>query len=273
MLRSPYRHGFRLEAIEYWGFVLDAVSGGDLNRKFDPPVTYGIGGERDLTERTLDHLSGWRGARPVRVGNGAWNQKQHDVCLLQHRADPSAERPVDMDAAARSPTRTGAEGRRTPVTKHRLLIVNGILLLALLGGYFGLRSEDAVASRTDFLQPLNLPFQGWKATDMALKPDEMDMLKPDAVLMRHYKSQDGQSADLAVIAGHRKQSIHTPAFCMVGSGWEVLTQGEHEIPLQKFSINTANLVHYNYTYNVYSSDFCYMERGSIMTEQKKYLHT
>ena len=40
---------------------------------------YGIGGERDLTERTLDHLSGYRGARPVRVGNGAWNQHQHDV--------------------------------------------------------------------------------------------------------------------------------------------------------------------------------------------------
>jgi GH15 family glucan-1,4-alpha-glucosidase len=40
---------------------------------------YGIGGERDLTERTLDHLSGYRGARPVRVGNGAWNQQQHDV--------------------------------------------------------------------------------------------------------------------------------------------------------------------------------------------------
>jgi GH15 family glucan-1,4-alpha-glucosidase len=40
---------------------------------------YGIGGERDLTEKTLDHLSGYEGARPVRVGNGAWNQQQHDV--------------------------------------------------------------------------------------------------------------------------------------------------------------------------------------------------
>jgi alpha,alpha-trehalase len=42
-------------------------------------IMYGIGGERELTERTLDHLSGWRGARPVRVGNAAWNQRQHDV--------------------------------------------------------------------------------------------------------------------------------------------------------------------------------------------------
>lgn len=40
---------------------------------------YGIGGERELTERTLDHLSGWWGARPVRVGTGVWNQRQHDV--------------------------------------------------------------------------------------------------------------------------------------------------------------------------------------------------
>ena len=79
MLRSLYRLGFDWEAIEYWGFVLDAVTGGDLNRKPELQIMYGIGGERDLTERTLDHLSGYRGARPVRVGNGAWNQQQHDV--------------------------------------------------------------------------------------------------------------------------------------------------------------------------------------------------
>ena len=79
MLRALYRLGFDWEAVEYWGFVVDAVSGGDLNRKFELQIMYGIGGERDLTERTLDHLSGYQGARPVRVGNGAWNQQQHDV--------------------------------------------------------------------------------------------------------------------------------------------------------------------------------------------------
>ena len=79
MLRSLYRLGFDWEAIEYFGFIIDAVSGGDLNRKLELQIMYGIGGERDLTEKTLDHLSGYRGARPVRIGNGAWNQQQHDV--------------------------------------------------------------------------------------------------------------------------------------------------------------------------------------------------
>ncbi|MER8012466.1 glycoside hydrolase family 15 protein [Streptomyces sp. NPDC094149] len=45
----------------------------------DLQIMFGIRGERDLTERTLDHLSGWRNSRPVRIGNGAWNQRQLDV--------------------------------------------------------------------------------------------------------------------------------------------------------------------------------------------------
>jgi GH15 family glucan-1,4-alpha-glucosidase len=40
---------------------------------------YGVEGERDLTEHTLDHLDGFNGATPVRVGNDAWDQKQLDV--------------------------------------------------------------------------------------------------------------------------------------------------------------------------------------------------
>jgi GH15 family glucan-1,4-alpha-glucosidase len=79
MLRSLYRLGFGWEAIDYFGFIIDALSGGDLNNRLELQVMYGIGGERELTERTLDHLSGWRGNRPVRTGNSAWNQRQHDV--------------------------------------------------------------------------------------------------------------------------------------------------------------------------------------------------
>ena len=46
---------------------------------FDSPSIFGIDGRRDLTESTLDHLSGYAGARPVRIGNGAFDQRQNDV--------------------------------------------------------------------------------------------------------------------------------------------------------------------------------------------------
>jgi GH15 family glucan-1,4-alpha-glucosidase len=78
MLRSLYRLGFEWEAIEYFAFVLEAV-GGDAQSDWPLQIMYGIGGEKDLTERTLAHLSGYRDSHPVRVGNGAWDQHQNDV--------------------------------------------------------------------------------------------------------------------------------------------------------------------------------------------------
>jgi GH15 family glucan-1,4-alpha-glucosidase len=48
-------------------------------RETDLQIMFGVGGEHDLTERTLPHLAGWRNSRPVRIGNGAWNQRQLDV--------------------------------------------------------------------------------------------------------------------------------------------------------------------------------------------------
>ena len=63
------------EADEFMQFVreLEPVDDGGLQ------IMYGIDGRRDLTETTRDDLSGYAGARPVRVGNGAWNQRQNDV--------------------------------------------------------------------------------------------------------------------------------------------------------------------------------------------------
>jgi alpha,alpha-trehalase len=42
-------------------------------------IMYGIDGRRDLTESTRDDLTGYAGARPVRIGNGAFDQRQNDV--------------------------------------------------------------------------------------------------------------------------------------------------------------------------------------------------
>ncbi len=42
-------------------------------------IMYGIGGEHDLKEETLNHLEGYRGSKPVRIGNGAYDQLQLDI--------------------------------------------------------------------------------------------------------------------------------------------------------------------------------------------------
>jgi alpha,alpha-trehalase len=69
-----YSTGFDSEADAFFEFVADRTENGQ-----DLQVMYGVGGERELTEHTLDHLSGYEGARPVRIGNDAWNQRQNDV--------------------------------------------------------------------------------------------------------------------------------------------------------------------------------------------------
>jgi alpha,alpha-trehalase len=66
--------GFDREANDFFYFIIDLIE-----QYPDLQIMYGIGGERELPESVLDHLSGYDGARPVRIGNAAWDQRQHDV--------------------------------------------------------------------------------------------------------------------------------------------------------------------------------------------------
>jgi len=63
------------EAGEFMAFVADLEPTDDGSLQ----IMYGIDGRRDLTESTRDELTGYSGARPVRVGNGAFDQRQNDV--------------------------------------------------------------------------------------------------------------------------------------------------------------------------------------------------
>jgi GH15 family glucan-1,4-alpha-glucosidase len=63
------------EANEFMQFVADLEPNVDGALQ----IMYGIDGRRDLTESTRDDLSGYAGARPVRIGNGAFDQRQNDV--------------------------------------------------------------------------------------------------------------------------------------------------------------------------------------------------
>jgi len=73
-LWGMYSLGFDWEAVDFFSFIADIAERDD-----DLQIMYGIGGERNLAEYELDHLPGYADSRPVRVGNAAATQTQHDV--------------------------------------------------------------------------------------------------------------------------------------------------------------------------------------------------
>ncbi len=67
--------GLDWEADDFVQYVADM----ERNEDGSLQIMYGIKGDKQLEERTLDHLKGYENARPVRIGNGAYNQRQNDV--------------------------------------------------------------------------------------------------------------------------------------------------------------------------------------------------
>jgi GH15 family glucan-1,4-alpha-glucosidase len=73
-LWGMYSLGFDWEAVDFFSFIADLAEQDE-----DLQIMYGIGGERSLDEYEMDHLPGYANSRPVRVGNAASKQEQHDV--------------------------------------------------------------------------------------------------------------------------------------------------------------------------------------------------
>jgi GH15 family glucan-1,4-alpha-glucosidase len=78
-LWSLHTLGLDYEASDFMGWLTDVYQEAARTGRRGLQIMYGIRGERDLTEKTLDHLSGYEGAKPVRIGNAAYNQRQNDV--------------------------------------------------------------------------------------------------------------------------------------------------------------------------------------------------
>lgn len=97
------------EASRFFSFLARAA-GTQLERGEHLQIMFGLGGERDLTERELPHLVGWSHSAPVRIGNAAWTQHQHDVygalldaaLVLSEQLDP-------LDDATRAFLRAAVE--------------------------------------------------------------------------------------------------------------------------------------------------------------------
>ncbi|MFZ0665469.1 MAG: glycoside hydrolase family 15 protein [Acidimicrobiales bacterium] len=113
------------EANEFFNYMATSAAG-SLDRSGDLQIMFGIGGERDLSERELPRLEGWRQSVPVRVGNGAWNQRQLDVYgellgaadrLSDHLFDTATRRVGPLSA----PDKWGAPPALAPATLRFLV--------------------------------------------------------------------------------------------------------------------------------------------------------
>ena len=109
------------EANEFFNYVTTSAAG-SLDRGGDLQIMFGVGGEHDLTERELPNLEGWRDSAPVRVGNGAWNQRQLDVygelLAAVHRLSDHVFDPTSRVGPAADPDKWGAPPDLAPATRR-----------------------------------------------------------------------------------------------------------------------------------------------------------
>ena len=76
-LHALLRLGFSKEAEDFVGFLSKLCKEPKADGSLQ--IMYGIDGRKDLSEEILDHLDGYMGSRPVRIGNGAFDQLQLDI--------------------------------------------------------------------------------------------------------------------------------------------------------------------------------------------------
>jgi GH15 family glucan-1,4-alpha-glucosidase len=183
------------EANEFMQFVADL----EPNEDGALQIMYGIDGRRDLTESIRDDLSGYAGARPVRIGNGAFDQRQNDVfgavldCILLH-SRRSQRMPRRLWAIVESQARCAeavwrepdqgiweARGKPQHYVSSKLL---GWVALDRAAKLAGIRSDTALAVR-------------WRAIADEIKEDVLTHgLTDGGVLRQHYETNSLDASTL-----------------------------------------------------------------------------
>src|SRR5215468_3554298 len=185
------------EADEFMQFVADLEPTEDGSLQ----IMYGIDGHRDLTESFRDDLSGYQGARPVRIGNAAYDQHQNDVfgavldSILLHtrRSDRLPRRLwpiVESQAECASkiwmqPDQGIWEARGDP--KH---YVSSKLMCWI--------AMDRAASLAEIRGDQKLA-QKWHATSDEIRTDIMTKGVKDGVLRQHYDTDALDASTLLAI--------------------------------------------------------------------------
>ncbi|HEY2216499.1 MAG TPA: glycoside hydrolase family 15 protein, partial [Solirubrobacteraceae bacterium] len=183
------------EAEEFMQFVADLELGEDGALQ----IMYGVDGRRDLTESTREELSGYAGARPVRIGNGAFDQRQNDVfgaaldAILLHtnrsqrlprRLWPLVQAQAQCATDVwRNPDQGIWEARGAP----RHYVSSKLMCWVALD-----RAAKLAAMRADSESEL-----AWGQTAQEIREDILQHgLRPDGVLRQHYETDSLDASNL-----------------------------------------------------------------------------
>src|SRR5437588_13011739 len=102
--------------------------------------------------------------------------------------------------------------------RYRLLCVNAVVLIALMGSLWGRHIESATVAHPDFLRPLSLPFHDWKPRDVEITKHDLDLLEPDATLVRRYDGGGKGGPGLWALVVIRRRPLHRPISSMPANG-------------------------------------------------------
>ena len=175
------------EANDFMQFMADL----EVNDDGALQIMYGIDGRRDLTETTRDDLSGYAGASPVRVGNGAFDQRQNDVfgaaldsILLQARRSERLPRrlwPIVQEQAQCATDVWGQadQGIWEARGKPQQYVSSKLMCWVAL---------DRAAKIADIRGDSKLQ-QGWRATADEIKNDILENGVKGGVLRQHYETE------------------------------------------------------------------------------------
>jgi len=174
------------EADEFMQFVADLEPTEDGSLQ----IMYGIDGRRDLTEAALDHLTGYVGAKPVRVGNGAFDQRQNDVfgavldsILLHTRHSERLPRRLWPIVQSQAECATGIwrqpdQGIWEARGKPRQYVSSKLMCWVAL---------DRAAKLAEIRGDPGLQ-GGWRATADEIRADILEHGVRDGVLRQHYET-------------------------------------------------------------------------------------
>jgi len=174
------------EADEFMEFVADLEPTDDGSLQ----IMYGIDGRRDLTESTRDDLTGYAGAKPVRIGNGAFDQRQNDVfgavldsILLHTRHSSRLPRRLWPIVQAQADCATGVwrepdQGIWEARGKPQHYVSSKLMCWVAL---------DRAAKLAEIRGDPQLQ-AGWQATADEIRADILEHGVRDGVLRQHYET-------------------------------------------------------------------------------------